>query len=87
MSDVKIDQDAFAGKLSPADYRVYQSIVEGAMFGDQHCILLLKELDTIKDNKRKEIFFKAIEGETSEMALKKWYYIDKQVFYDTRNYL
>jgi hypothetical protein len=56
MTDISVE-DKFLKALSPQDYRIYVSILEGAKLGDSNCIELLKEFDAINDPSRKESFF------------------------------
>jgi hypothetical protein len=74
--------------LTPEDLKIVASIVDGAKVGDAYCQILLHEYVEIqKDDKKLKVFLDIVNGETSEIACRKWYYIDKQIFIDNRNYL
>jgi hypothetical protein len=70
------------------EYNTISSIVEGAKLGDKYCQILVHEyMSLLKDDDKLKTFLKIVRGETSEMACRKWYYIDKQIFIDNRKYL
>lgn len=74
--------------LSKEEATTLSAILDGIEMGDYYCIQLLSEYDLIREDiNQRTLFFKIINKENSEIAYKKWYYISKDIFIDTRNYL
>ena len=74
--------------LSKREAEILTELLEGISVGDHYCIELLAEYDLIRqDLNKRTLFFKTIDEKTFEMGYKKWYYIDKNLFIDTRSYL